>query len=147
MTDQPISQPPSPFADLDPEDYVLAFAAVPTRARHDGWTAERQRRFVLILRETGVVAYAARAVGCTHQSAYKLRHHPGGGGFAAAWDRALDEGRTRAFELAYDRAINGYRTALFYRGRYVGTAHRYDNRLAMAALNGMERRAPAKREQ
>lgn len=140
MTAQP------PFADLDPDDYVLTFAAVPTRARHDGWTAERQRRFIVMLRETGVVSHAARAVGCSYQSAYKLRGHARGEGFAAAWDRALDEGRTRAFDLAYDRAINGYRAPLFYRGRYVGTAHRYDNRLALAALNAADRLAPAKGE-
>lgn len=141
-----MSDHPDPFAGLDPDDYVLTFAPAPGRVRHDGWTPDRQRRFLLMLRETGVVAAAARAVGCSYQSGYKLRRQPGAVEFAAAWDRALDEGRMKAFDLVYDRAINGYRIALFYRGRYVGTAHRYDNRLAMAALEGADRMARVKGE-
>ncbi|HEX4693805.1 hypothetical protein [Sphingomonas sp.] len=60
-------QPRSPFADLGPDDSALTFAPVATKLRHDGWTPERQRHFILLLRAMGVVAAAAKAVGCTAQ--------------------------------------------------------------------------------
>jgi len=127
--------PASPFAELDPGDYVLTFATVATRVRHDGWSPDRQRRFILMLRETATVSSAARAVGCSAQSAYKLRHHPNAAEFAAAWDRAMTEGRARAFELAFDRAVNGEEHPHYYRGQVVGTVRRVDNRLLIAALS------------
>ena len=37
------------------------FAPVSLRARHDGWTAERQRRFIEGLTSTSCVAEAERA--------------------------------------------------------------------------------------
>lgn len=128
-------QPPSPFADLAPDDYALTFTPVKTKPRHDGWTPDRQRHFILLLRAMGVVAAAAKAVGCTAQSAYKLRLRPGADDFATAWDRALAEGRARAFELAFERAVDGEERPRYYRGKLVGTAHRVDDRLLIAALN------------
>jgi len=143
MTDD---TPTSPFAGLDPDDYVLTFATVASRKRYAGWTADRQRRFILLLRECGVVSMAASAAGCSPQSAYKLRSHPSAIEFAAAWDRALDEARDRAFDLALRRAREGYTTPIFYRGRCLGTMQRYDNRLALAALNCADRQVAAKGE-
>jgi len=67
--------------------------------------------------------------------AYKLRARADAKTFAEAWDIALAMGRDRAFEIAYDRAVNGYTVPRFYRGRQVGTAHRYDHRMLVAALN------------
>ncbi|MEO7680187.1 MAG: hypothetical protein ABIS14_05765 [Sphingomonas sp.] len=130
--------------DADPDDYLHAFALVPGRARADGWTAERQRGFIAALRVCGVVASAARRVGMTAVTAYRLRRRPGAEGFAEAWDRALDEARTDAFQLAMDRAVGGYTSARFYNGRFVGAAHRFDNRMAIAALRYADRAAPAK---
>jgi len=83
--------PADPLAALGPD--VLSFAPVPARQRRDGWTPGCQRRFILALRDSGQVAVAARAVGRTVQTAYRLRKRAGAAGFAAAWDRALDEGR------------------------------------------------------
>lgn len=65
---------------------VPAFAAVPVRARKDGWTPVRQADFLGALAETGSVAQAARRVGLSRETAYRLRRKPGAGGFAAAWD-------------------------------------------------------------
>lgn len=128
MTHDPLS-PPAPADDHFP------FTPVPVRARHDGWTPERQRRFIHALSVMGVVARAARAVGVSATAAYKLRDRPDAAGFAAAWDMALEMGRDRAFEVAIDRATNGIAVPRFYRGRQVGTRHRYDYRLALAAIN------------
>lgn len=59
------------------------------RIRHDGWTAERQLRFLDALARTRSVTRAAAAVGLTRKSAYRLRDRAEGALFAAAWDRTL----------------------------------------------------------
>lgn len=65
------------------------FHPVPLRARHDGWSEARQCAFLAQLYVTGSVAAAAKAVGMTRASAYRLRARDGAHGFAAAWDRVL----------------------------------------------------------
>lgn len=137
MTDQPAPDLHDPFADLDPDDYVLTFKPVAVRARRDGWSEDRQRRFILALRAMGVVAMAARAVGSTVQGAYRLRARPDGGEFAAAWDRAMDEGRARAFSRAMERAVEGYDHPRHYRGQVIGHSRRFDDRMTMAVLTAM----------
>ena len=68
---------------------VPPFLPVPLRARADGWTEDRQARFIGILAETGSVAAAARAVGLSEMSAYRLRRRAGAGSFAHAWDAVV----------------------------------------------------------
>ncbi len=116
----------------------LDFAPVPlAHVRHDGWTEQRQRDFIRALLAMGSVRHACRAVGKTRQSAYKLRDRPGAESFAEAWDVALSAGYCDAFDRALERATVGVTTPRFYKGKQVGTRHRIDWRLAMAALNGM----------
>ena len=62
----------------------LAFIAVPVRARHDGWTKVRQQGFILRLALGGCVTLAAKAVGKTRKSAYRLRERADAASFAAA---------------------------------------------------------------
>jgi hypothetical protein len=59
------------------------------RTRRDGWGAARQRAFIAALAETRSVTRAARAVGISRQSAYRLRGEPSGAGFAREWDRVM----------------------------------------------------------
>jgi hypothetical protein len=61
-----------------------------SKIRRDGWTAERQLRFLDALRRTRSVTRAARAAGMSRESAYRLRRRKDGALFAAAWDRALE---------------------------------------------------------
>lgn len=130
MTDSPLA-PVAAFA----QD----FAAVPRAStRHDGWTEDRQRRFVALLALTGSVEQAVRGVGKSGASAYRLRKRPDAAGFAAAWDDALDYARDRAFAAAVDRAVDGVTVARFYRGRFNGTAHRYQHDGLLAALKKAE---------
>jgi len=68
------------------------FTPVLLKARHDGWTPERQRRFIEELAAKKSIARACRAVGMSRMSAYKLRDHPGAGEFRSAWRRALEPG-------------------------------------------------------
>ena len=68
---------------------IPAFHPVPLAARHDGWSVARQAEFIGWLAETGGVSAAARLVGMSRKSAYRLRARAGAAGFAAAWDAAL----------------------------------------------------------
>lgn len=135
--------PPYQPASEDGGDVPLpAFAPVPlSRSRHDGWTPERQRAFIAALARTGVVAAAARAVGMGVTSAYNLRRRAGAESFSRAWTIVETEARERAFELVVDQAINGTTRPRFYGGRFTGTSHRYETRLALAALRAADRAA------
>ncbi len=62
------------------------FHLVPLRARRDGWTVARQCHFLAQLYLTGSVTTAARAVGMSRASAYRLREQEGAESFAHAWD-------------------------------------------------------------
>ena len=59
------------------------------KTRRDGWTVERQLAFLAALTRTRSVTKAARAVGMSRESAYRLRARRDGALFAAAWAGAL----------------------------------------------------------
>ena len=105
MSDRTPEQPPeqpSPARDL------IAFTPVPReKDRSNGWKPEVQRAFIEALADTGSVKAACRAVGRADHGAYRLRRHPEGAEFAAAWDAALDHGIRRIEDVAMDRALNG----------------------------------------
>lgn len=129
LIDERFARPP------DEDDDILAFAPVPfARARHDGWTPARQRRFIEQLAMIGLVSAAAKACGMSGTSAYALRTRAGAESFAATWDAALVLGRAQADDTAVDRAINGEVRPVFYRGRQVGVRTVFDDRLVVAAL-------------
>ncbi|THD35118.1 MAG: hypothetical protein E7773_11710 [Sphingomonas sp.] len=128
-----------PAPDLDP----IAFDPVPTAStRHDGWTPTRQRAFIDALGKCGLVAAAAREVGMTPKSAYRLRARGDAASFAAAWDVAVDQGSALAADTAIERAMQGEVVPVFYRGLQVGERRRYDNRLLIAALRNWRPAAP-----
>jgi hypothetical protein len=66
------------------------------RIRRDGWTAERQLRFLDALGRTRSVTRAAAAAGRSRESAYRLRNRRDGALFAAAWDRVLKSHKVEA---------------------------------------------------
>jgi hypothetical protein len=69
-------------------------ASLPDPAYH--WTTWKARVFLGALADLGRVSEAARAVGMSRQSAYRLRERLGEDNvFARAWDRAQAEGRTK----------------------------------------------------
>jgi hypothetical protein len=113
----------------------LAFTPVPVKARRDGWTVGRQIGFVHRLALCGCVATAARLVGMSRESAWRLRARPGAESFAAAWDRAAGWGADRLAELGLERCLMGEVRDVYYRGRKVGTRTCFDNRLLIAVLN------------
>lgn len=122
----------------------LAFTPVPLKPRRDGWSVERQKWFILRLALGGCVSVAARGVGMTRKSAYRLRERPGAESFAAAWDRAQGWGQDRTVDVGLERALLGERVPIVRNGRVVGEMRRPNNRLAMAVLNALDRRAAAR---
>ena len=115
------------------------FEPVPLRPRADGWTPERQIRFIDALAETACVADACKAVGLSERSAYALRARPDAASFRGAWEAAVDLGLRRLGDALLSRAINGVVTPIFYKGEQVGERRKYDDRLAMFLL---QRRDP-----
>ena len=63
---------------------IFHFIPASVRARHNGWSAEKQIAFIEALAETGIVEGACRRVGMSHTSADNLRHRPDGMHFRRA---------------------------------------------------------------
>ncbi|MBK9588905.1 MAG: hypothetical protein IPO50_10180 [Sphingomonadales bacterium] len=123
--------PPPPPQSLQPS---TEFEPVPLRARHDGWTPERQVAFIEALAETACVVQAATAVGMSATAAYHLRRRPEAQAFRLAWDAALDFGVRRLEDSALSRAIHGVARPVFFQGQQVGERRYYDERLTQFIL-------------
>ena len=109
--------------------------------RHDGWTPERERTFLLTLAETGVVADSARAAGLTRESAYARRNSAAGHAFALGWDAAILLSRHATADDVASRSRHGVIDRIYRNGELVAERHRYDNRLTMAHLARLDRLA------
>jgi hypothetical protein len=120
---------------------LIPFTPAELRARHDGWTAEKQIAFIEALAETACVEEACRRVGMSDSAAYQLRRRPCGAQFRRAWDAALDYGLHRLEQAAMSRALNGVRRPIFHKGEQVGEWRAYDERLTMFLLRS---RRPAR---
>jgi len=112
----------------------IAFTPVAVRARHDGWSPERQRAFIVRLGLCGCVSLSVAAVGKTKKSVYDLRKRPDAGSFARAWDRALAWGRRGLHDRAMERALIGELRPYYYRGRKIADLRRYDNHMLGVVL-------------
>lgn len=131
---------PDPASPARALERLTAFAPVPRqRMRRGGWSAERQREFILLLAELGSVRAACRAMGVGEHHIYKLRRHPEAEEFRQAWEIALDCGIRRIEDIAMDRAIHGVEQPVYHSGRLVGTRRAYNDRLLMFMLRN---RAP-----
>jgi hypothetical protein len=117
----------------------IDFIPVPRqRRRRNGWTEERQRGFIAALAECGSVSRAARAVGLTPRTAYRLLDADGADDFARAWDAAIDIGIERVRASALERSLHGSPVAVFRRGKLCGVETRFNDRLAIALLSGRD---------
>lgn len=123
------------------------FEPVPlARSRKDGWTPARQRIFLAALLTTGLVSRAARAAGMGVTSAYNLRKRKGAESFAAAWDQVEREARDRALAWVIEHVTHGETIPRFYRGRFVGTVHRVDRKVMLAAVRTLFAEPPRRRQ-
>ena len=127
---------------FDAEGYpVIQFDPVPQlRRRKCGWDADRQRAFIALLARVPSVGRAAKAVGMSARSAYKLLDKPGAEQFARAWDMALDFGMDRLRGSSISRCLDGGDfVPVFRKGRLVRVDFRRNDRLAIAILSGKDR--------
>lgn len=128
---EPDPEPAAPPQPAPPEP------APPERTRierQDGWTPQRQARFLETLAATHNVATAAHEVGMSRQSAYKLRARLRGEPFDLAWDAAFQTAFDTLAQAAMERAINGVAVPHLHNGEVVHTSRRYDERLTIALL-------------
>jgi hypothetical protein len=134
-----IAQPDSlaPPETYDPADY--RWVPVRRRPRLDGWTEEKMRRFIETLADTGQVSLAAKAVGLSRESAYKLKRQPHAAAFARAWDAARHHAGSFLEDVAFERAIEGVEHNVFNEyGEVVCTKRVYNDRLLMFLLRHLK---------
>ncbi|MXO67264.1 hypothetical protein GRI72_00240 [Altererythrobacter marinus] len=150
--------PSPPRRWVRPRGRIPLFHAVPTRQRADGWTPERQARFIGFLAETRSVTEAARRVSMARETAYRLRERPCAESFARAWDAALGRpAGAQARGKSHPPAAPGKRprkvtneelgwrvgTGLWqvriYRGRFVGVMRKPDNTALLRLLARLDR--------
>lgn len=113
---------------------VARFRPAARRARHDGWTPERQRHFIEVLAETGCVTQAAEEVGMSRRSAYALRKTAAAHAFRFAWDIALDHANQVMADNATSRAVNGTTVTKLFQGEIVHQEVRFDETFVMRML-------------
>lgn len=109
-----------------------------SRKRLAGWSAERQRVFLVNLAETGSVHLASAAARITARSAYRLRARSPV--FAAAWDTADQLAVGRLSAIAFDRAINGRTEQVWHEGVLVAEKRLPSDRLLMWLLARLDPR-------
>ena len=126
-----------PPGGYDPADY--RWVPVRRRPRLDGWTEEKMRRFIEVLADTGQVSLAAKAVGMSRESAYKLRRSPHGAAFARAWDAARHHAGGPIEDIAFERAIEGVEHNVYNEyGEVICTKRVYNDRLLMFLLRHLK---------
>ncbi len=110
------------------------------RPQHNGWSPERQQRFLDHLALHGNVSAAARAVGMTKQSAYWLRGQAHSQDFARRWDAALADTGRWIEDMALDRLRDGETEVIEREGVVVAVRRRpADVRLLLFHLKRLER--------
>jgi len=129
MTRQKQLRDGSEHPDLD-----LDFEPIIVRARHDGWTADKQVHFIQALAESGCVTEACARVGMSAKSAYGLRARADGQSFRYAWEAALDHAIHRLSDAAFSRALNGVARPVFFQGEQVGEKLYFDEHLTRFLL-------------
>ncbi|MGZ3171582.1 MAG: hypothetical protein ACXWJC_00675 [Croceibacterium sp.] len=109
-----------------------------SRKRLAGWSAERQRLFLVNLAETGSVHLASAAARLSARSAYRLRARSPA--FAAAWDTANQLAVGRLSAITFDRAINGRTEQVWQEGELVAEKRLPSDRLLMWLLARLDPR-------
>lgn len=118
---------------FDPTEYD--WVPVKRKKRADGWSNEKQRKFVETLADEGSVKLAAQAVGMSVQSCYRLRRQPGADNFARAWDAAVAEAGKRLLDVAFERATVGAEEPVFDRdGQVLAIRKRPSDRMLIFLL-------------
>jgi hypothetical protein len=97
----------------------IPFNPVSVQPRRDGWTAAKQRIFIQVLAETGIVRIAAAAVGISERSAHRLALRDDAESFCTAWDAALQIAARRGASKLYEYAFEGMVETIWRDGEIV----------------------------
>jgi hypothetical protein len=120
-------------ATVEPESAALAAALdLPNPSAH--WTPDKRAAFLRELAATHSVSAAARSVGMSRQSAYRLRTRLRGQPFDVAWRAAFRRKVDALAEALIDRALHGVEVPHFHKGELIHTSRRFDERAAVALL-------------
>jgi hypothetical protein len=98
------------------------------------WTARKMAEFLRQLSATHSVSAAAKSVGMSRKSAYRLRSRLKGKAFDLAWDVAFHHSYDNLAHAALERALNGVEIPIFNKGEQVGSYRRFDERLTLALM-------------
>lgn len=115
----PAPHPSTDLPDIDPDDR---------------WSKPKMAEFLRMLAAHQSVSAAARAVGMSRQSAYKLRNRLKGEPFDIAWEAAFQHGYDALHQAALERALHGVEVPVFHKGELVGTRRHFDERLTVFLL-------------
>lgn len=130
-----------------PSFRVPWFHPVPLQPRHDGWHPATQAEFLAQLYLTRCVAKAARSVGRSRESAYRLRTRDLAESFARAWDHALGlppaapdpcKPKVTHRSLVWRFEIGLWRPVI-RGGRFVTVARKHDNTALLRLLTRLDR--------
>ena len=94
-------------------------AAAGVKARFDGFSARKRRRFVATLARTGCWSDAARVAGISRNTAMRWRNKDAR--FAALCAAAIDKAAGHIETLAWERAVIGIEEPVIHYGKVVGT--------------------------
>ena len=112
------------------------------RPRRNGWTFERRKIFLNVLRAWGNVTHAAAVAGMSREGAYRLRRRSLR--FARAWDAAMAHDApplpvTRRPVTLMEKALVGAPEEVRYHGKRVGYRYRPDWMAGLALLRQLDR--------
>jgi hypothetical protein len=111
---------------------------LPSRARRaphpDRWTKPKMAAFLRELAATHNVAAAAKAVGMSRHSCYRLRARLKGEPFDIAWETAFLHGYDALAQAALERALHGVEVPHFHKGELIHVSRKYDERLTVYLL-------------
>lgn len=120
--------PPRSVPDDPPDD-------TPEIDPDDRWNKPKMAQFLRVLGAQQSVAAAARAVGMSRQSAYKLRNRLKGEPFDIAWEAAFQHGYDALHQAALERALHGVEVPVYSKGEQIGTRRHFDERLTTFLLS------------
>ena len=116
---------PSPDPDADPHP--------------DRWNKPRMAAFLRELAACHSVSAAARSVGMSRQSAYRLRARLKGEPFDLGWETAFQHSYDALHQAALERALHGTPVPVFFNGAQIGTRQHFDERLTCFLLAARNR--------
>ena len=127
--DAPCAEPPDALSDCAPLE-----PPPDDRRAEQRWSRAKQVTFLQHLAASHSVAAAARSVGMSRQSAYRLRARLKGQPFDLAWAAAFDSVFNALAHAAMERAIHGVPVPYLHNGEVVHIGRRFDERLTLGLL-------------